>query len=97
MKETSCEILVVSLGARGALWATAETMEYVTAPVVDQRSTIGAGDSMVAGMVLIHIQGKGIREMVRFGVACGTAATMRPDTELCRLKDAEKLYARMNS
>jgi len=96
MKENSCEILVVSLGARGALWARADMLKYVTAPVVEQKSTIGAGDSMVAGMVLFHKQGKSTEEMVRFGVACGTAATMRPGTELCRLEDAERLFGWLN-
>lgn len=97
MKEKSCEILVVSLGARGALWAKADMLKYVAAPVVEQKSTIGAGDSMVAGMVRSHIQGKSTEEMVRFGVACGTAATMRPGTELCRLEDAERLFGWINA
>lgn len=95
MKTGNCEILVVSLGAKGSLWVTGDSLGYVAAPVVDQRSTIGAGDSMVAGMVMSHREGKSIEEMVRYGVACGTAATMRPGTELCQPEDVQRLYAWM--
>ena len=46
---------------------------------------------MVAGIVLGVSQGKAIKEAVRYGVACGTAATMNAGTELCRLKDVEAI------
>ncbi len=93
--DKACEILVVSLGARGALLVTHDTLEYVPAPIVDQKSTIGAGDSMVAGMVVSLLKGRTLPEMVRYGVACGTAATMRYGTELCHPDDVERLYAWM--
>ena len=33
-----------------------------------------------------------LRETVRLGVACGTAATLNPGTELFRKDDVDKLY-----
>ncbi len=92
LKENNCEILVVSLGPKGALWATKEETEHIPAPTVHQKSTIGAGDSMVAGMVLGLLQGKSTSEMVKYGVACGTAATLRPGTQLCNRQDTDALY-----
>lgn len=92
LKENNCEVLVVSLGAKGALWATKAGSEYIPAPTVHQQSTIGAGDSMVAGMVLGLLQGKSTSEMVKYGVACGTAATLHPGTQLCTKEDADRLY-----
>jgi 6-phosphofructokinase 2 len=47
---------------------------------------------MVAGMVLRFSQNKSMEEAVQYGVACGTAATMNPGTELCRKEDADNLY-----
>lgn len=87
-----CEVMVVSLGAGGALLVTKDHYEHIPAPTVKKQSTVGAGDSMVAGMVWMLAAGKSLAEMVRFGVACGTAATMNPGTELFHKADVEKLF-----
>jgi 6-phosphofructokinase 2 len=86
-----CEVLVVSLGAHGAIMVTKDSVEYITAPIVYQKSTIGAGDSMVAGMVLALAKNKSLSEMAKYGIACGTAATMTSGTQLCKKKDVEEL------
>lgn len=86
------KIIVVSLGAAGAILVTKYVTEHFTAPVVKRKSTVGAGDSMVAGIVLSLSTGKTLSEAVRYGIACGTAATMNPGTELCRSADVEQLY-----
>ena len=84
--------MVVSLGAQGAIMITRDMVEHIAAPIVYQKSTIGAGDSMVAGMVFALAQGKSLSEMARYGVACGTAATMSEGTQLCKKKDVKELY-----
>ncbi len=91
LAENPCEVLVVSLGAQGAILITRDIVTHIAAPIVFQKSTIGAGDSMVAGMVFALAQGKSLPEMVTYGVACGTAATMTAGTELCKKKDVEEL------
>jgi 6-phosphofructokinase 2 len=88
-----CEVMVVSMGAAGAMLVTKDICEIVTPPAVERKSTVGAGDSMVAGIVFYLSQCKNIIESVQYGVACCTAATMNPGTELCRKEDADKLYA----
>lgn len=87
-----CEIVVVSLGAAGACLVTRDVVEHISAPAVKKHSTVGAGDSMVAGMVFALCQGRPVREAVRMGVACGTAATMNSGTELFHKDDAERLF-----
>jgi len=88
----SCEVVVVSLGAAGAMLVTATEIIQATPPPVKKRSTVGAGDSMVAGIVWSLSKGWELKDALRYGVATGTAATMNPGTELCRLKDVECLY-----
>ncbi len=88
----NCGVVVVSLGPQGALLVTKEGYDHVPAPTVQKKSTVGAGDSMVAGMTYSLAQGKNYREMIRFGVACGTAATMNAGTELFKKEDVDKLY-----
>lgn len=61
-------------------------------PTVRKRSTVGAGDCMVAGIVLSLARGLNLKEALRYGIASGTAATMNPGTELAKLEDVEKLY-----
>ncbi len=97
LEEKNCEVLVVSMGPKGALLATENVIEHILAPTVLQKSTIGAGDSMVAGMVLSLLKGKSLSEMVKYGVACGTAATIHPGTQLCNKEDADKLYEWINA
>lgn len=87
-----CEVVVVSMGRGGAMLVTGGLVRYVLAPPVKKLSTIGAGDSMVAGIVLALSRGRGIAQAVRYGVACGTAATLHPGTGLCSREDAERLY-----
>jgi 6-phosphofructokinase 2 len=88
----NCEVMVVSMGAAGAMLVTKDVVETFTPPHVARKSTVGAGDSMVAGIVFYLSQDKNLSEAVKYGVACGTAATMNPGTELCRRKDAAILY-----
>jgi 6-phosphofructokinase 2 len=87
-----CDIMVVSMGASGACLVTSDLVEYISAPAVMKHSTVGAGDSMVAGMVFALCQGRPVREAVRMGIACGSAATMNYGTELFHPADAEKLF-----
>lgn len=91
--KVKCEVMVVSLGAAGAMLVTKDITEKITAPPVVKKSTVGAGDSMVAGIVYFLMEGKTLVEATQYGVACGTAATMNPGTELCRKEDADRLYS----
>ena len=90
-----CEVVVVSMGASGALLVTRDIAQRFIAPLVKVKTTVGAGDSMVAGIVLYLSKDKDIKEAVRFGIASGTAATLNSGTQLCRLEDAERLYKEM--
>ncbi|MBI38018.1 MAG: phosphofructokinase [Leptospiraceae bacterium] len=87
-----CESVVVSLGPAGAyIFANAE-LKHIAAPVVKPRSTVGAGDSMVGGIVHGLSTGKSIEEATRLGVACGSAATLTPGSDLFETDVALRLY-----
>ncbi len=93
----SAEIVVVSLGADGAILVTKEETHLVKAPKVEMKSTVGAGDSMVGGMVWALSQNKPLKEVIQLGVCCGTAATMNEGTQLFRREDVEKLFKEIQS
>ena len=86
-----CEVVIVSLGPKGAILVTKDLCEHVPAPPVQKRSTVGAGDSMVAGMTWALTQELSYSEMLRWGVACGSAATMNEGTQLFLRADVERL------
>lgn len=88
----NCEVVVVSMGEAGALLVTRDLEEKIVPPKIERKSTVGAGDSMVAGIVFSLCNGKTILEAAQYGVACGTAATMNPGTELCHKEDADRIF-----
>jgi 6-phosphofructokinase 2 len=93
----SAEVIVVSLGPQGAALITKDSYDYVPAPNVAKKSTVGAGDSMVGGMVWALSQNKSLQEVLRWGVACGSAATMNEGTQLFKIEDANRLFEWLKS
>ncbi|MDT0650212.1 1-phosphofructokinase family hexose kinase [Autumnicola edwardsiae] len=86
------EVVVHSLGPGGAFLATKNGIKHFPAPKVKASSSIGAGDSMVAGIVYSLANKKSLEEAVLFGLACGSATLISPGTELLKKEDAERLY-----
>jgi 6-phosphofructokinase 2 len=87
------EIVAVSMGPRGAWLITKDEKHFAAAPQVEKRSTVGAGDSMVAGITFMLQQNCSLQQAIAFGVACGSAATMNEGTQLFNKEDAERLFA----
>lgn len=83
--------VLVSRGKEGLLLCTREEKIRAVAPPVEVESTVGAGDSAVAGFILAHSQGKDLIECLRLAGAAGTATAKTPGTELCHRADVEKL------
>lgn len=95
VQSEQAEIVVLSLGAEGALLASAAGTQLMWAPAVRTKDRVGAGDSMVGGLVLGLARGNPLNSAVRLGIAAGTAATLQTGTGLCSLEDTESLYSRM--
>ena len=92
VQNTHCEVIVVSLGANGALLVSKDFTEHIPSPPIEKISTVGAGDSMVAGIVFSLSRNKTLQESVQYGVASGAAATMNAGRALCKKEDADALY-----
>lgn len=86
------ELIAVSMGPDGAWLVSSDEKHYAKAPDVPTRSTVGAGDSMVAGMTFMLEKGAPLEQVVQFGVACGSAATMNDGTQLFKAEDAYRLF-----
>lgn len=97
VQDGHAEVIVLSLGADGALLVTDTIAEYFQAPDVPIRSAVGAGDSMVGAIVFALDHGWSLTDAVRYGVAAGAATIMTPGTELCRREDVERLFKAMSA
>lgn len=92
LKKYKVEVIVASLGPKGAFLATGDSVKHYPAPTVEHVSSIGAGDSMVAGISYSLSRGSSLEEAVYMGLACGSATIKSPGTELLKREDAEELY-----
>jgi 6-phosphofructokinase 2 len=88
-------LVVVSLGARGAILYSQNEKIQMTPPVVKVKSTVGAGDSMVAGIVSVLATKGPVSEILRMGIACGSATTMIEGTALFVKKDVDRLVKKI--
>lgn len=74
--------VLATLGAAGAVLVTADDAWFAAAPPIVPRSTVGAGDSALAGYLLADLAGASPADRLRTAVAYGSAATALPGTEL---------------
>ncbi|MFD4428448.1 1-phosphofructokinase family hexose kinase [Nocardia sp. NPDC058497] len=74
--------VLATLGAAGAVLVTAEDAWFAAAPPIVPRSTVGAGDSALAGYLLADLAGADPADRLRSAVAYGSAATALPGTGL---------------
>lgn len=89
------QYVVVSLGARGAFIACKEGVFYKSTPSVKVKSTIGAGDSMVAGLIYGIQNNFPPEKILKWGVACGVATTMSEGTALGSKENIDKVLKLM--
>lgn len=92
LKESNCEVIVVSMGPSGAMLCTKNFKKEFPAPPVKKMSTVGAGDSMLAGISWMLESGNSLEEAVRFGIACGSAAAVTKGSQLFRKEDALRFF-----
>jgi 1-phosphofructokinase family hexose kinase len=71
---TGIALVVISMGERGAVLSNGAQAWTARPPSVVERNPIGAGDSMMAGLVWGLSRGLPIEEALRWGVASGAAA-----------------------
>ena len=85
------EVVAVSLGDQGADVITADAAWRAQALSVDAQTTVGAGDSFVAGLVWAWAQDQAMPDAVRAAVAASAAALLAPGTALCQAEDVMRL------
>lgn len=89
--EKGIDNVIVSLGGDGAVLVSDEVECAASVPRVKAISTIGAGDSSVAGFCAAYILGKSKEECLASAVSYGTAACLTSGTLPLRKEDVESI------
>ena len=91
LQEMGIEIIVVSLGEKGALLLSQDENWWAKSPPIQEKNPIGAGDSLVGGMVYGLSKGYSLSESLRWGVASGAAAASLSGTAVGSFDYVESL------
>lgn len=83
------QYVCISLGHEGAVMVDGDASYHCRSPRVRVSSTVGCGDALLAGILSACIQHKGTEEMLRFGIACGSATASHPGTGLFTREEFE--------
>lgn len=85
------QYVCVSLADKGAILTGPDNSYYCNSPDIKLHSTVGAGDSMVAGLAYTFAQNKTPEQALKFAVACGAGTAMQPGTQLFHINDLANL------
>ena len=90
------ETVMISLGGDGAAWSDGKDCYVLHVPKIEHPvSTIGAGDSTIAGLLAGTAEELPIGQVLSLGVAYGTAACMTPGTQPPRPEDLQMVLSRI--
>lgn len=87
--------VLVSMGKRGAVLSDGARAWVAAAPEVVERNPVGAGDSMLAGLVWSLSRGMPLPEALRWAVASGAAAASLAGTAFGSTAMVEELAKRV--
>lgn len=82
LRERGIPVVVVSLGAEGALFLTDEGVLHAEPPAIAVASTVGAGDALVAGLVAASVAGLDLERLARLATAFAAGKLTREGANL---------------
>lgn len=95
IRRIGAQNVVVSMGKAGALLHTSEGTWLTHSPKIKEKNPIGAGDSMVGGLVWALTQGIALKEALGWGVASGAATASLNGTEVGSRPLIEQLFSQV--
>ena len=91
MRSGGANIAVITAGPRGAVAVAEDDVWWAWPPEMVVSSAVGAGDALLAGMLLKLEEGAVMQEAMRWGTAAGAAATLTTGTQLCLQEDVMRI------
>jgi 1-phosphofructokinase family hexose kinase len=87
--------VIISMGKAGALLKTEHGAWLTHSPAIIEKNPIGAGDSMVGGLVWALTRGLELNEALSWGVASGAATASLSGTEVGSREQIEELVSQI--
>lgn len=87
--ESGVQNIIISMGSDGAIFIGKNVAFRAFVPKISSVSTIGAGDSVIAGFVYAFDNKNTLADSFKFGVAAGTATALKGN--LCEFQDVKKM------
>ncbi len=87
--------VVISLGSQGALFVDANSLCDVHAPSVQVRTTVGAGDAMMAMIVYGYLHHWSLTKISAWSVAAGSASVMQEGTSSVSMEQVSQLVGKI--
>ncbi|NLC59336.1 MAG: 1-phosphofructokinase [Armatimonadetes bacterium] len=84
-------LAVISLGVKGAVATDGSEVWHAAPPVLTSKSTVGSGDSLLAGFACALEKGAGLGDALRLGVAAGAATAASPGADLATRQEIEAM------
>lgn len=95
MRQYDIAKIVVSMGEAGALYVTERETIYAEGLKVPVKSTVGAGDSVVAALAVSEEAGGSLEDAVRLSAACGAASVMCSGTQAAQFDVIRELMPKV--
>ena len=95
LQQQGVKNICVSLGNEGAIFTNKDNSYYAAAPKINALCSTGAGDSMLAGILVGLTQEKTAEEILKLGIACGSCTTTQPGTVLFEPETLSSLIEEM--
>lgn len=96
LKNQGIEKLMISLGSKGGIYITEDEVYMAEGLKVPVKGTVGAGDSMVAGLIYSMIKKFNVVDTLKFAMACGTASVTLDGTEACTLDEVNSFFSKVD-
>jgi 1-phosphofructokinase family hexose kinase len=95
LMEYGAQNVIISMGKYGAMYTNGTKTLFAPALQVEARSTVGAGDAMIGGVLMGLDRGAPMEEAFRYGIAAGAASVMTDGTQLLRPDDFHALVPKV--
>lgn len=91
------QIAVISLGAEGLLACAEGSVNRIRPPQVSEKNPTGAGDALLAGLLLSLSQGYPLERAAKLGVASGSAAALKDGVSVGSPEEVARIYSMLDA
>jgi len=91
------EYVALTIGDLGLLLASQKEMVWAVPPKVPVRNVTGAGDALMAGMVVAITRRHELNEVARWGVAAGTVSVMNEGVSQLPIEEFKMMLGRVDT